>query len=168
MRWLLTVGEYPSLQHNGSPSPCHRNLRLEKEFGMARRTAISSRLAATLAAAFVLATSGVSHAADGTIHFTGRIVEPPYELRIAPTAAPSAFSASMAGAEIIFSGSGQSANVSVESLGKLQLAVQCSGRAAVPVVGCHFDRRGGTLAVAMKSTRPAGVTPGAVVTVAYD
>jgi len=134
---------------------------------MARRIAICPRLAATLAAALILGTSGVSHAADGTIRFTGSIVEPPYKLQIAPMATASAFAASVAGAEIIFSG-GQSATVSVDSLGKLQLTVQCPGRGAMPIVGCHFDRRGGTLAVAMKSARPAAVTPGAVVTVAYD
>lgn len=137
---------------------------------MARRTAVSSRLAALAACSFC-ALAGVAHAADGTITFLGAIVEPPYEVRMtaALPAAAVAGSTSKADAEIHFSSSANlSANVRAEGLGSSAVMLRCSGATRMSAESCHLGPRGGALSIAALPSAAIDVAHGAVVTVAYD
>ncbi|MGO4396157.1 hypothetical protein AB4Z46_32885 [Variovorax sp. M-6] len=132
---------------------------------MARRSAFFSRLAVFSAVSLC----AIPAVAGGTITFVGAIVEPPYEIRVAPAPLDSSYSTSTAGAEISFNSiRSLSASVRADGLGPLPVALRCAGGTPLTASGCHLGPHGGTLSVAMKSTAAAGTTPAAILTVAYD
>jgi hypothetical protein len=134
---------------------------------MARQGAFFSGLA-------VLAVSSSTWAVgatEGTIAFVGAVLAPPYEVQVVPVAAMLAPSASAAGAsvQVRFSpGSGQSASVRAEGLGRWPVAVRCVGAKPMSADGCHLGPEGGTVMVAMRSAPAAGMPRGTLLTVDYE
>ncbi len=130
---------------------------------------------ATLALLFAAVVPAFSHAADGTIRFSGMIVAPPYEIHAIPAALPSRPGAQGGNADIEFLSqptNRPSASVRVDGLGNQPLTVRhTDARGHVTKMASastyHLGRQGGTLSVASSGNAP-GSTMGAIVTVTYD
>lgn len=147
-----------------------KHISCDYPVGWSRLGALRAR-PAVLAALLICALPAVARTADdsgGTIFFAGRIVAPPFEIRVAPTALSSTRSAVAEGSEISFSGnSGQSASVRADGLDNLPLLVHCIDAKTTRTGSCHIGPQGGIMSVAAKAAGPAGARA-VILTVAYD
>ena len=133
---------------------------------MAKRLPFSSPRAVLTWVALVAVPAAAS-ATGGTITFTGRIVEPPYQIHVSQQALP-AMALSASGADLSFSHSRQSASVRVDGVDPGPLVIGCTDARATLVQGCHFGPGGGVMSVKTKFPAQADAASGAIVTITYD
>lgn len=124
-----------------------------------------ARISVRMVMASVLA-AGVmplaTHAAGGTVSFTGGISAASYTRTLAPTAAGAAMQ--FQGARVERS----SATVSLVNLDASSYALACAGMGKQQAATCHLPAGGGALALTASRTHPPAGPAKAVVMLAYD